>query len=225
VGGCGLGVGCNGDFIGKLGDVGEPRKLSRRVEGLDGNEGLTDMDRRKSLNPANPFGLVGIASADAVLGDGNDPEGMMNGESLGEGSLTRDMDRSELVDFDGCRKVAAAMIVLDESEARNPSDDELDIVLACRALEEGLCETGVFMIFLKSSSSRDVRSCRPVDALHRSAIARGGDIGLEGLAGVEERKAPLDEIGAVPSEADLSMSPAAAASSLAMVTRRVRGLL
>jgi hypothetical protein len=218
-------VGCNGDFIGKLGDVGEPRKLSRRVEGLDGNEGLTDMDRRKSLNPANPFGLVGIASADAVLGDGNDPEGMMNGESLGEGSLTRDMDRSELVDFDGCRKVAAAMIVLDESEARNPSDDELDIVLACRALEEGLCETGVFMIFLKSSSSRDVRSCRPVDALHRSAIARGGDIGLEGLAGVEERKAPLDEIGAVPSEADLSMSPAAAASSLAIVIRRVRGLL
>jgi hypothetical protein len=218
-------VGCNGDFIGKLGDVGEPRKLSRRVEGLDGNEGLTDMDRRKSLNPANPFGLVGLASADAVLGDGNDPEGMMNGESLGEGSLTRDMDRSELVDFDGCRKVAAAMIVLDESEARNPSDDELDIVLACRALEEGLCETGVFMIFLKSSSSRDVRSCRPVDALHRSAIARGGDIGLEGLAGVEERKAPLDEIGAVPSEADLSMSPAAAASSLAIVIRRVRGLL
>lgn len=225
MGGCGLGADCNGDFIGKLGDVGEPRKLSRRVEGLDGNEGLTDMDRRKSLNPAKPFGLLGLASADAVLGDGNDPEGMMNGESLGEGSLTRDMDRSELVDFDGCRKVAAAMIVLDESEARNPSDDELDIVLACRALEEGLCETGVFMIFLKSSSSRGVRSCRPVDALHRSAIARGGDIGLEGLAGVEERKAPLDEIGAVPSEADLSMSPAAAASSLAIVIRRVRGLL
>jgi hypothetical protein len=225
VGGCGLGVGCNGDFIGKLGDVGEPRKLSRRVEGLDGNEGLTDMDRRKSLNPAKPFGLLGLASADAVFGEGKEPEGMMNGESLGEGSLTRDMDRSELVDFDGCRKVAAAMIVLDESEARKPSDDELDTVLACRALEDGLCETGVFMMFLKSSSSRGVRSCRPVDALHRSAIARGGDIGLEGLAGVEERKAPLDEIGAVPSEADLSMSPAAAASSLAMVTRRVRGLL
>ena len=117
------------------------------------------------------------------------------------------------------------MMVLDESEARNPSDDELEMVLACRALDEGRCETGVFMIFRKSSSSRGVRSCRPVEALHRSAIARGGDIGLEALAGVEERKAPLDEIGAVPSEADLSISPAAAASSLAVVIRRVRGLL
>ena len=211
--------------MGKLGDVGEERKLSRRAEGLVGNEGLTDMDRRKSLNPAKPFGLLGLASADAVFGDGNDPEGIMNGESFGEGSLTRDTDRSELVDCEGCRRVAAAMIVLDESEARNPRDDELEIVLTCRALDEGRCETGVFMMFLNSSSSRGVRSCRPVDALHRSAIARGGDIGLEALAGVEERKPPLDKIGAVPSEADLSMSPAAAASSLAIVIRRIRGLL
>lgn len=81
------------------------------------------------------------------------------------------------------------------------------------------------MIFLSNSSSRGVRSCRPVDARHRSAIARGGESGLEGLAGVEERKTPLDEIGAVPSEADLNISPAAAASSLAIVIRRVRGLL
>ena len=144
--------------MGKLGDVGEERKLSRRVEGLDGKEGLTDIDRRKSLKPAKPFGLLGLASADAVFGDGNDPEGMLKGESFGEGSLTRDTDRSELVDLDGCRRVAAAMMVLTESEARKPSDDELEIVLACRALEDGLCETGVFMIFLRSSSSRGVRS-------------------------------------------------------------------
>jgi hypothetical protein len=223
VGGCGLDVGCSGDFMGKFGDVGEPRKLSRRAEGLDGNEGFTDMDRRKSLNPAKPFGLLGLASAEAVFGEGNDPEGMMNGESFGEGSLTRDTERSELVDLDGCRTVAAAMIVLDESEARKPSDDELEMVLACRALDDGRCETGVFMIFLKSSSSRGVRSCLPVDALHRSAMARCGDIEVEASAGVEERKP--DKIGAVPSEADLSMSPAAAASSLAIVIRRVRGLL
>ena len=88
MGGCGLGAGCKGDFMGKLGEVGEERKLSRRVEGLAGNEGFTDMDRRKSLNPAKPFGLLGLASADAVFSDGNDPEGMMNGESFGEGSLT-----------------------------------------------------------------------------------------------------------------------------------------
>ena len=88
MGGCGLGVGCNGDFIGKLGEVGEERKLSRRVEELDGNEGFTDMDRRKSLNPAKPLGLLGFASADAVLGEGNDPEGMINGESFGDGSRT-----------------------------------------------------------------------------------------------------------------------------------------
>jgi hypothetical protein len=219
-------VGCNGDFIGKDGDVGGARKLSRRAEGLDGKEGLADMDLRKSLNPAKPFGLFGFASADAVLGEGNEPEGMMNGESDGEGSRTRETERSELVDFEGWRTVADAVIVLDESDARNPSEDELEIVLACRALDEGRCETGVFMIFLNSSSSRGVRSCRPVDARHRSVNARGGDIGLEEKsAGVDERKTPLDEIGGVPSDADLSISPAAAASSLAMVIRRVRGLL
>jgi len=203
--------------------VGEVRKLSRRADGLDGNEGFTDMDRRKSLNPAKPLGLFGLASADAVLGEGKEPAGMMNGESDGEGSLTRETDRSELVDLEACRIVAAAMMVLDESDARKPSEDALDMVLACRALDVGRCETGVFIIFLRSSSSRGVRSCRPVDARHRSLRPRGGDIGLDRSAGVNKRA--LVDIGGVPSEADRRMSPAAAASSLAIVIRRVRGLL
>jgi hypothetical protein len=147
-----------GDLTGKPGDVGEAKKLSRRAEGLDGKEGLVAMDRRKSLNPANPFGLFGLASAEAVFGDGKEPEGMMNGESFGEGSRTRDTERSELVDLGGCRTVAGAMIVLDESEGRIPKDEELEMVLACLALDDGRCETGVFMIFLSSSSSRGVRS-------------------------------------------------------------------
>jgi hypothetical protein len=116
---------------------------------------------------------------------------------------------------------------LADSEVIMPDNsDELEMVLACLALDEGLSETGVFMIFLSSSSSRGVRSCRPVDARHFSVKALGGDRGLEAeSAGVEDRKTPLDEMGGVPSDADLSISPAIAASSLAMVMRRVRGLL
>jgi len=207
-------------------------KFSLRAEGLDGMDGLMDIDRRKSLNPAKPAFwpprfVLGLASADAVLGEGNDPDGLTNGESDSEGSRTRETDRSWLLDLDDCRMVAEARMVLDDSEARIPdNEDELEMVLACLALDEGRCETGVFMIFRNSSSSRGVRSCRPVDARHFPVIARGGDRGLEAeSAGVEDRKTPLDEMGGVPSDADLSISLAMAASSLAMVIRRVRGLL
>jgi hypothetical protein len=86
-----------------LGDLGEDIRLSFRAEGLDGMDGFIDIDRRKSLNPAKPafcpFRLVlGLASADAVLGEGNDPDGMTIGESDSEGNRTRETDRSELVD-------------------------------------------------------------------------------------------------------------------------------
>jgi hypothetical protein len=63
---------------------------------------------------------------------------MMNGESEGEGSRTRETDRSDAVGFETCRTVAEPRIVLEDSDARILGiDDELDMVLACLAPDEG----------------------------------------------------------------------------------------
>lgn len=63
---------------------------------------------------------------------------MMNGESEGEGSRTREIDRSDAVDFETCRTVAEPRIVFEDSDARILGiEDELDIVLACLAPDEG----------------------------------------------------------------------------------------
>lgn len=78
------------------------------------------------------------------------------------------------------------------------------------------------MIFLSSSSSRGVRSCRPVEARHFSVKARGGEIGLGEGAVRSVRGEALT--GVVPSDAERKASPAALASSFAMVIRRVLGL-
>jgi hypothetical protein len=150
----------------------------------------------------------------------------MKGESEGDGSRTRDVDRSGADNLGMCRTVAEPVMVFDDPDGRILGmDDELDMVLACLAPDGGRCDTGVFMMFLSSSNSRGVRSCRPVEARHLSLRARG-DIGLGGdVPVITDIRVPRPEVrGVVPSEAERKASPAAFASSVPMVIRLDRGL-